>query len=232
MTATLSKILEADLKGFNCSYFENMEGIEAVYKSITGFDYNVQMQAWKNALNDPESYINKTIRMWSAYSKNIDYEKLTGLQAGVLQFVDQLTRFDTNALSSLKTEQLFDTDTEIGKHFIEVYDCAYETEKEIEESDIGKEELKSNVIEEIDNNDANKYIIRSSVIQKAEKVAFNIICSILLITFTYLCQAGEIENTLVNDVINHIINSLVVPLLVSSLYDNFKTINLGIGKIR
>ena len=66
MTATLSKILEANLKGFNCSYFENMEGIEAVYKSITGFDYNVQMQAWKNALNDPESYINKTIRMWSA----------------------------------------------------------------------------------------------------------------------------------------------------------------------
>lgn len=158
MTATTSDILEAYAKTLNCNYFKNMEeakaGIEALYKSITGYDYNVQMQAWQKILNDPESYINKIMNMWSAYSKNIDYENLAGLQAGVQRLADKMTKIDTSALSSLKTEQLFDTDTEIGKDFAEVYDCAYETAKEIEEPDIGKEELKNNIIEEINNKDA------------------------------------------------------------------------------
>ena len=59
MTATTSDILEAYAKTLNCNYFKNMEeakaGIRALYKSITGYDYNVQMQAWQKILNDPES---------------------------------------------------------------------------------------------------------------------------------------------------------------------------------
>lgn len=231
MTATTSDILEAYAKTLNCNYFKNMEeakaGIEALYKSITGYDYNVQMQAWQKILNDPESYINKTMNMWSAYSKNIDYENLAGLQAGVQRLADKMTKIDTSALSSLKTEQLFDTDTEIGKDFAEVYDCAYETAKEIEEPDIGKEELKNNIIEEIDNKDTKKSTIRNSEFQKT---VFNIICIILVTTFTYLYQAGKIEQSSANDFINHIMTFFVVPLLVNNSYDNFKTINIGVRK--
>lgn len=231
MTVTTNEISELYAQVFNCDYYKNMEGakagIEALYKSITGFDYNVQMQAWQKILNDPESDINKTIRMWSAYSKTIDYEKLAGLQAGVHRLADKMTNFDTSTLSSLKTEQLFDTDTEIGKDFTEVYDCAYETAKEIEEPDIGKEELKSNIIEEIDNKDAKKSTIRNSEFQKA---VFNIICIILVTTFTYLYQTGKIEQSSANNFINFIMTTFVAPLLVNSSYDNFKTINIGIRK--
>ena len=187
----------------------------------------MHMQAWQKILNDPESYINKTMNMWSAYSKNIDYENLAGLQAGVQRLADKMTKIDTSALSSLKTEQLFDTDTEIGKGFTEVYDCAYETAKEIEEPDIGKEELKNNIIEEIDNKDTKKSTIRNSEFQKT---VFNIICIILVTTFTYLYQAGKIEQSSANDFINHIMTFFVVPLLVNNSYDNFKTINIGVRK--
>ena len=82
MTATTSEVLEASAKILNCNYYKNMEGakagIEALYKSITGFDYNVQMQGWQKILNGPGSDINKIMRMWSAYFKTIDYEKLAG----------------------------------------------------------------------------------------------------------------------------------------------------------
>lgn len=231
MTATTSEVLEASAKILNCNYYKNMEGakagIEALYKSITGFDYNVQMQGWQKILNGPESDINKTMRMWSAYFKTIDYEKLAGLQAGVQRLADKMTKIDTSTLSSLKTEQSFDTDTEIGKNFTEIYDCAYETAKEIEEPDIGKEELKSNIIDEIDNKNAKKSIIRNSEFQKA---VFNIICVMLVTIFTYLYQTGKIEHSSANDFINYIMTIFVAPLLVNNSYDNFKTINIGIGK--
>lgn len=231
MTATTSEILETYGKVYNCEDYKNMEGvkagIEALYKSITGYDYTVQMQAWKKILNDPESNINKSIRMLSVYSKSIDHEKLSGLQAGMQRFADQITEIGTSTLSSLKTEQLFDTDTEIGKGFTDVYDCAYETAKEIEEPDIGKEELKNNIIEEIDNRDAKKSIIRNSEFQKA---VFNIICAMFITIFTYLYQTGKIEHSSAIDFINHIMTIFVAPLLVSNSYDNFKTINIGIGK--
>lgn len=221
MTATTSDILEAYAKTLNCNYFKNMEeakaGIEALYKSITGYDYNVQMQAWQKILNDPESYINKTMNMWSAYSKNIDYENLAGLQAGVQRLADKMTKMDTSALSSLKTEQLFDTDTEIGKDFAEVYDCAYETAKEIEEPDIGKEELKNNIIEKINNKDAKKSTIRNSEFQKA---VCKMICIILLTACTYLYHAGGIENASVIDFVNYIMEYIVPSLLASGLCNN------------
>jgi hypothetical protein len=227
MTATTSEILEAYGKKYNCEDYKNMEGvkagIEALYKSITGYDYTVQMQAWKKILNDPESNINKSIRMLSVYSKSIDHEKLSGLQAGMQRFADQITEIGTSTLSSLKTEQLFDTDTEIGKGFTDVYDCAYETAKEIEEPDIGKEELKSNVIEEVDNNDANKSIIRSSEFQK-------VVCIILLIACAYLYQVGGIKNASAITFIDYLMKDIVPSLLVSGMYDSCKAINTGTDK--
>ena len=76
-----------------------------------------------------------------------------------------------------------------------VYDCAYEAEKEIEEPDIGKEELKNSIFEEINNKDVNKPIIKNS---KPKKVLFDIITIIIFIRYTYSNQIGLIENTLVS----------------------------------
>ena len=50
--------------------------------------------------------------------------------------------------------ELLNTDNIINSKFSEVIDYAYETAKEIEEPDIGMEELKNNIIEENDNKDA------------------------------------------------------------------------------
>lgn len=232
MTAT-SEISEEYAKVFNCDHYKNNiegaeAGLEALCKTITGYDYNVQMQAWQKILNDPESDINKSMRMWSEYSKQIDYEKLEGLQAGVQRFAEQITKFDASTLSSLKAEQLFDTDSEIGKSFTEVYDCAYEAAKEIEEPDIGNEELKNSIIEEINNKDVNKHIIKNS---RSKKFLFYIIAIIIFNMYTYLNQIGLIENTLVTGFINHIISNFVNPLVVNSAYDDFKITNIGVKKI-
>ena len=231
MSATSSELLDSYTKMLDSEFYKNLKGItagiEALQKSLVGSDLHKQMQAWQTVLNDPESSINKSMHMWSEFSRNIDYGKLTGLQAGLQQFADQMTNLDTSALSSLKTEQLFDTNTEIGKNFTEVYDCAYETAKEIEKPDIGKEELKNNIIEEIDNKDDDKSTIRNSEFQKA---VFNIICFILVTTFIYLYQIGKIEHSSANDFINCIMTICGAPLLVNNLPESFKTINKGIGK--
>ena len=231
MAATTNEWFDEYLKMFDGDMYKNVEGfkagIENLQKAITGSDFHKQVQAWGAALDDPESSINKSMRMWSEFLKNIDYEKLKGLQAGLQQFADQMTNFDTSALSSLKTEQLFDTNTEIGKNFTEVYDCAYETAKEIEKPDIGKEELKNNIIEEIDNKDDDKSTIRNSEFQKA---VCNIICFIFVTTFIYLYQIGKIEHSSANDFINYIMTICGAPLLVNNLPESFKTINKGIEK--
>ena len=109
------------------------------------------------------------------------------------------------------------TDNIINSKFSEVIDYAYETAKEIEEPDIGKEELKNNIIEEIDNKDAKKSTIRNSEFQKA---VCRMICFILLTACTYLYQAGGIENASVNDFINYIMAYIVPSLLSSGLYNN------------
>ncbi len=221
MTAT-SEISEEYAKVFNCDHYKNNiegaeAGLEALCKTITGYDYNVQMQAWQKILNDPESDINKSMRMWLEYSKQIDYEKLEGLQAGVQRFAEQITKFDASTLSSLKAEQLFDTDSEIGKSFTEVYDCAYEAAKEIEEPDIGKEELKNSIIEEINNKDVNKHIMMNSVFQKA---VCKMLVGILLTACTYLLHVDGFENASVNDFINYVLEQIVSSMLTNILCNN------------
>lgn len=234
MSATTSELLDSYTKMLDSEFYKNLKGItagiEALQKSLVGSDFHKQMQAWQTVLNDPESSINKSMRMWSEFSRNIDYGKLTGLQAGLQQFADQMPKIDMSSFAGLQSHlgELLNTDNIINFKFSEAIDYAYEIAKEIEEPDIGKEELKNNIIEEIDNKDAKKSTIRNSEFQKA---VFNIICIILVTTFTYLYQTGKIEQSSANDFINHIMTFLVAPLLVNNSYDNFKTINIGVRKM-
>lgn len=233
MSAITSELLDSYTKMLDSEFYKNLKGItagiEALQKSLVGSDLHKKMQAWQTVLNDPESSINKSMRMWSEFSINIDYGKLTGLQAGLQQLADQMPKIDMSSFAGLHSHlgELLNTDNIINSKFSEVIDYAYETAKEIEEPDIGKEELKNNIIEEIDNKDAKKSTIRNSEFQKT---VFNIICIILVITFTYLYQIGKIEHSSENDLINHIMTFFVAPLLVNNSYDNFKTINIGVRK--
>ena len=89
MSATTSELLDSYTKMLDSEFYKNLkgitEGIEALQKSLVGSDLHKQMQAWQTVLNDPESSINKSMHMWSEFSRNIDYGKLTGLQAGLQQ---------------------------------------------------------------------------------------------------------------------------------------------------
>lgn len=157
MSATTSELLDSYTKMLDSEFYKNLKGItagiEALQKSLLGSDLHKQMQAWQTVLNDPESSINKSMRMWSEFSINIDYGKLTGLQAGLQQLADQMPKIDMSSFAGLQSHlgELLNTDNIINSKFSEVIDYAYETAKEIEEPDIGKEELKNNIIEEIDN---------------------------------------------------------------------------------
>lgn len=223
MTATTSELLDSYTKMLDSEFYKNLKGItagiEALQKSLIGSDLHKKMQAWQTVLNDPESSINKSMRMWSEFSINIDYGKLTGLQAGLQQLADQMPKIDMSSFAGLQSHlgELLNTDNIINSKFSEVIDYAYETAKEIEEPDIGKEELKNNIIEEIDNKDAKKSTIRNSEFQKA---VCRMICFILLTACTYLYQAGGIENASVNDFINYIMAYIVPSLLSSGLYNN------------
>jgi hypothetical protein len=130
-----------------------------------------------------------------------------------------MPKIDMSSFAGLQSHlgELLNTDNIINSKFSEVIDYAYETVKEIEEPDIGKEELKNNIIEEIDNKDAKKSTIRNSEFQKA---VCRMICFILLTACTYLYQAGGIENASVNDFINYIMAYIVPSLLSSGLYNN------------
>ena len=215
--------LDSYTKMLDSEFYKNLKGItagiEALQKSLVGSDFHKQMQAWQTVLNDPESSINKSMRMWSEFSINIDYGKLTGLQAGLQQLADQMPKIDMSSFAGLHSHlgELLNTDNIINSKFSEVIDYAHETAKEIEEPDIGKEELKNNIIEEIDNKDAKKSTIRNSEFQKA---VCRMICFILLTACTYLYQAGGIENASVNDFIYYIMVCIVPSLLSSGLYNN------------
>lgn len=223
MSATTSELLDSYTKMLDSEFYKNLKGItagiEALQKSLVGSDLHKQMQAWQTVLNDPESSINKSMRMWSEFSRNIDYGKLTGLQAGLQQFADQMTKIDMSSFAGLHSHlgELLNTDNIINSKFSEVIDYAYETAKEIEEPDIGKEELKNNIIEEIDNKDAKKSTIRNSEFQKT---VCKMICIILLTACTYLYHAGGIENASVIDFVNYIMEYIVPSLLASGLCNN------------
>lgn len=140
MSATTSELLDSYTKMLDSEFYKNLKGItagiEALQKSLVGSDLHKQMQAWQTVLNDPESSINKSMRMWSEFSINIDYGKLTGLQAGLHSHLGEL----------------LNTDNIINSKFSEVIDYAYETAKEeAGEPEISKEELGNVVREEIKN---------------------------------------------------------------------------------
>lgn len=105
MTATTSELLDSYTKMLDSEFYKNLKGItagiEALQKSLIGSDLHKKMQAWQTVLNDPESSINKSMRMWSEFSINIDYGKLTGLQAGLQQLADQMPKIDMSSFAGL-----------------------------------------------------------------------------------------------------------------------------------
>lgn len=158
MSATTSELLDSYTKMLDSEFYKNLKGItagiEALQKSLVGSEFHKQMQAWQTVLNDPESSINKSMRMWSEFSRNIDYGKLTGLQAGLQQFADQMTKIDMSSFAGLQSHlgELLNTDNIINFKFSEAIDYAYETAKEeAGEPEISKEELGNVVREEIKN---------------------------------------------------------------------------------
>ena len=158
MSATTSELLDSYTKMFDSEFYKNLKGItagiEALQKSLVGSDFHKQMQAWQTVLNDPESSINKSVRMWSEFSRNIDYGKLTELQAVLHQFADRMPKIDMSSFAGLQTHlgELLNTNNIINFKLSEAIDYAYETAKEeAGEPEISKEELGNVVREEIKN---------------------------------------------------------------------------------
>lgn len=157
---------------------------EKFYESITRSECYKQIQA----LNDPDSFINRSIKIWSELSEKIDFEKLTGIQAELQQFVDQMPKIDLSAFSALQTlnyDKLFNSENIIGQKFSEACEYAYEMAKqEVGEPDISKEELESVVKEEIKNNTVGEAKIENSAFKKKfyeimSKIFLTIILSII-----------------------------------------------------
>ena len=143
MSETTREVLDSYQKVFSGDCYKNMEKIVAAVgaacKSLMQVNGNEQIQAWQDALYDPESSINKSIRAWSKYPKQIKIEELAGLQVGLQKLVDYIPQYDIKSLSLLQTfnfNKLFNTDTEIGKNFTETYDYAYETAERMLENQI------------------------------------------------------------------------------------------------
>ena len=134
----------AEIDSLHTDIEKQIETLEEYKKSIIT----------ETVLNDPESSINKSMRMWSEFSINIDYGKLTGLQAGLQQLADQMPKIDMSSFAGLHSHlgELLNTDNIINSKFSEVIDYAYETAKEeAGEPEISKEELENVVREEIKN---------------------------------------------------------------------------------
>ena len=150
MSATTSELLDSYTKMLDSEFYKNLKGItagiEALQKSLVGSDLHKQMQAWQTVLNDPESSINKSMRMWSEFSINIDYGKLTGLQAGLQQLADQMPKIDMSSFAGLHSHlgELLNTDNIINSKFSEVIDYAYETAKE----EAGEADIENNKFKE------------------------------------------------------------------------------------
>lgn len=169
MSATTSELSDSYTKMFDSEFYKNLQGItaglEALQKSLVGSDFHKQMQAWRTVLNDPESSINKSMRMWSGFSQNIDYGKLTGLQAGLQQFADQIPQIHMSSFVGLQTHlgELLNTDNIINFKLSEAIDYAYETVKdEVGEPEISKDELGNVVRKEIINDTLGEADIENS----------------------------------------------------------------------
>lgn len=168
-------------------------GLEKFYESITGSESYKQIQALKKALNDPDSSINRSIKICSGLSEKIDFEKLTGIQEGLQQFAEQMPKIDLSAFSALQIlnyDKLFNSENIIGQKFSEACDYAYEMAKqEAGEPDISKEELENTVKEEIKNNTVGKAEIENSQFRikyyKIIKFIFTNVILPLLLSLVY-----------------------------------------------
>ena len=106
MSETTREVLDSYQKVFGGDCYKNMEmvvaAVGAACKSLMQVNGNEQIQAWQDALYDPESSINKSIRAWSKYPKQIKIEELAGLQVGLQKLVDYIPQYDIKSLSSLQ----------------------------------------------------------------------------------------------------------------------------------
>lgn len=202
MSATASELLDSYTKMFDSEFYKNLQGItagvEALQKSLVGSDFHKQMQAWKTVLNDPESSINKSMRMWFEFSKNIDYGKLTGLQAGLQQFADQMPKIDMSSFAGLQTHlsELLDTDNMINLKLSEAINYAYETAKdEAGEPEISKDELGNVVREEIINDTLGEIDIKNSKFKEKFYVfiKFFLVSVILPLIISFVYDLGKAQ---------------------------------------
>lgn len=202
MSATTSELLDSYTKMLDSEFYKNLKGItagiEALQKSLVGSDFHKQMQAWQTVLNDPESSINKSMRMWSEFSKNIDYGKLTGLQAGLQQFVDQMLKIDMSSFAGLQTHlgELLNTDNIINFKLSEAIDYAYETAKEeAGDPEISKEELGNVVREEIKNDTLGEADIENSKFKEKfyAFIKFFIVSVVLPLAINFLYDLGKAQ---------------------------------------
>ena len=202
MSAVTGEMLGAYVRAFNGDYCKNIEGfktgIEALYKSITGSDNYKQIQALHILLNDPESSINKAMRMWSEFSKKIDYEKLTGVKAGLQQFTFQISKIDLSTFDGLQTnlDKLLNTENIISSKLSETIDYAYEIAKEeAGEPEINKEELETIVREEIKNDSLGEVAIENSKFKEKfyAFIKFFLIHVLLPLTLNFISDLGKAQ---------------------------------------
>lgn len=84
------------------------------------------------------------MQMWFEFSKQFNLEKLTGLQTGLRQLVEQMPKFDMSAFTALQTnlDKILNTENIFSHKLSESIDYAYEAAKEeAGEPNISKEEL-------------------------------------------------------------------------------------------
>lgn len=198
MTATTSEMLEAYAKILNCNDYKNMEGpkvgIEVLQKSLVGNDFNKQVQAWQTVLSDQESFINKSMHMWSELLKNNGYVKLTGLQ----QIAAQMPKIDMNSFAGLQNHlgELLNTDNMINFKLSEAIDYAYESAKEeAGKPEISKEELGNVVREEIKNDNLGKTDIGNNKFKEKFYVVikFFLISVILPLVLNVVYDLGKVQ---------------------------------------
>lgn len=198
--------------GYNDIY---MSAIAAVYKSLTGSDIQKHLQMRDTILNNPKEFLNGIIHSFGISDK-IDYNQLIKIQSESQQIAQKITRIDESELTSFNTQQMFDENTNIGNSITQIFDCAYETASEIEDPDIGKEELKNNVVIGINNTDTPKLLIGKSEFQRLFVIIFAVVVQIGM----YLLEQGGFENISVIGLISHLLRFFIDSLSGSMLFDS------------
>lgn len=189
MSITVEELNNIYTNLFDEKYIEQARalsaGLERYYGSFVGSENYKQLQSLQKILKDPDSSINRSIKMWSEVSEKIDFKKMTGIQTGLQQFADQIPKIDLSAFSALQTldyDKIFSNDNILGQKFSEACDYAYEIAKEeAGEPDVSKEELENTVKEEIKSNIVGKAEIENSQFKtKYYKVIIFIFTNVIL----------------------------------------------------